>query len=69
MEIKNTSWMNGSLEWYAYIGDAEVFLGSREVPVPLEEGDKWTNIYGDVFQVIDGFITLVERVEPPQRYW
>lgn len=69
MEIKNKIWMNGSLEWYAYIDDAEVFLGSREVPTPLEEGDKWTNIYGDVFQVIDGFIVLVERVEPPQRYW
>ncbi|TGU74288.1 hypothetical protein E4633_02120 [Geomonas terrae] len=69
MEIKNKIWMNGSLEWYAYIDDAEVFLGSREVPTPLEEGDKWTNAYGDVFQVIDGFIVLVERVEPPQRYW
>jgi hypothetical protein len=69
MELKNRIWMNGNLEWYAYIGDAEVFLGSREVPFPLEEGDKWTNIYGDVFQVIEGAITLVERVEPPQRYW
>ncbi|WP_136523839.1 hypothetical protein [Geomonas ferrireducens] len=69
MEIKNKIWMNGSLEWYAYIDDAEVFLGSREVPTPLEEGDKWTNVYGDVFQIIDGFIVLVERVEPPQRYW
>lgn len=69
MEIKNTMWMNGSLEWYAYIDNAEVFLGAREVPIPLEEGDKWTNAYGDVFQVIDGAIVLVERVEPPQRHW
>lgn len=69
MELKNKIWMNGSLEWYAYIGDAEVFLGCREVPIPLEEGDKWTNAYGDVFQVIEGAIVLVERVEPPQRHW
>jgi hypothetical protein len=69
MELKNRIWMNGSLEWYAYLGDNEVFLGSREVPIPLEEGDSWTNVYGDVFKVIDSEIVHVERVEPPQRCW
>jgi hypothetical protein len=69
MEIKNKIWMNGSLEWYAYLGDNEVFLGSREVPMPLEEGDKWTNMYGDVFHIANGEIVHLERVEPPQRYW
>jgi hypothetical protein len=69
MEIKNKMWMNGSLEWYAYLGDNEVFLGSREVPMPLEEGDTWTNMYGDVFQIENSEIIHVERVEPPQRYW
>ncbi len=38
MELKNRIWMNGNLEWYAYLGENEVFLGSREVPIPLEEG-------------------------------
>jgi hypothetical protein len=41
MELKNKVWMTGSLEWYTYIGEDEVFLGSREVPYPLAEGDKW----------------------------
>ena len=69
MELKNRTWMNGSLEWYAYLGDNEVFLGSREVPIPLEEGDTWTNVYGDVFQIVDSEIVHQGRVEPPQRYW
>jgi hypothetical protein len=69
MEIKNKMWMTGSLEWFAYIGEDEVFLGSREVPYPLEEGDKWTNQYGDNFQVVDGEIRLLGRTEPPERYW
>ncbi len=69
MELKNKVWMTGSLEWYTYIGEDEVFLGSREVPYPLAEGDKWINEFGDVFQVIDGEIRLLERVEPPQKHW
>jgi len=69
MEIKNKMWMTGSLEWFAYIGEDEVFLGSREVPYPLEEGDKWTNQYGDNFQVVDGEIRLLGRTEPQDRSW
>ena len=69
MELKTRIWMNGSLEWYAYLGDNEVFLGSREVPIPLEEGDTWTNVYGDVFKIVDSEIVHEGRVEPPQRYW
>ena len=33
MELKNKVWMTGSLEWYTYIGEDEVFLGSRCVVV------------------------------------
>lgn len=69
MELKNRIWMTGSLEWYAYIGEDEVYLGSREVPVPLEEGDSWTNEFGDVFRVENGEITLIDRVPPPEKYW
>ena len=53
MEIKNRMWMNGSLEWFAFLGEDEVFLGQREVPYPLSEGDSWINAYGDRFEVID----------------
>lgn len=69
MGIKNTLWMTGNLEWFAYMGEDEVFLGSREVPYPLEEGDKWTNQYGDTFQVTDGEIRLMGRTAPPERHW
>ena len=69
MELKNKVWMTGSLEWFTYIGDKEVFLRSREVLYPFSEGDKWINRLGDVFQVIDGEIHLLERVEPPKTHW
>lgn len=69
LELKNKIWMNGNLEWYAYLGDEEVFLGKREVPIPLEEGNSWTNELGDKFEIIDGEIKLLGRFEPPARYW
>jgi hypothetical protein len=69
MMLKNKVWMTGSLEWYTYIGEDEVYLGSREVPYPLTEGDRWTNEFGDVFMVVEDEILLVERVEPPEKHW
>ncbi|MSM39973.1 MAG: hypothetical protein GJT30_10180 [Geobacter sp.] len=69
MELKNKVWMTGNLEWFTYIGEEEVFLGRREVPMPLDEGDRWINDFGDVFQVIDGEIKLIERVDPPEKCW
>ena len=56
MELKTRIWMNGSLEWFAYLGDEEVYLGGREVPYPLREGDRWTNRFGQEFRVVDGEI-------------
>ena len=61
--------MTGSLEWFALIGDEEMFLGRREVPSPLEEGDTWTNDFGSVFRVEHDEIRLVGKVEPPPKYW
>lgn len=69
MKLKSKIWMTGSLEWYAYINDEEVYLGKREVPSPIGEGDAWTNELGDMFKVVDGYILLVGKTEPPQRYW
>lgn len=57
VELKNKIWMNGNLEWFAYLGDDTVFLGRREVPYPLREGDRWTNGFGDVFRIVAGEIT------------
>jgi hypothetical protein len=69
MELKNRIWMNGSLEWFAYIGEDEVFLGKREVPIPLDEGDSWINEFGDSFRIEGGEIILVGKVEPPTKCW
>jgi hypothetical protein len=69
MELKNKIWMNGSLEWFAYIGDDEVFLGKREVPIPLEEGDTWVNEFGDSFRIQEGRIRILEKEEPPRKCW
>jgi hypothetical protein len=69
VELKSKLWMTGNLEWFTYIGEDEVFLGRREVPIPLEEGAAWINDFGDSFQVIDSEIILLGRVEPPQKHW
>jgi hypothetical protein len=69
MAIKTKIWMTGSLEWFAMINDEDVYLGKREVPSPLEEGDVWTCETGDMFKVIDGYIVLTGKTEPPKRYW
>lgn len=69
MEIKTKLWMNGALEWIAFIDGEEVFLGKREVPIPLEEGDAWTNELGDMFKVINAEIVPTGKTEPPKKYW
>jgi hypothetical protein len=61
--------MNGALEWVALIDGEEVFLGKREVPAPLDEGDAWINEFGDMFKVIDGAIVRTGKTDPPQKYW
>lgn len=69
MELKTRIWMTGSLDWMALIDGEEVWLGKREVPAPLGEGDAWINDIGDSFKVIDGHIVLLGRVPPPEKYW
>jgi len=69
MGLKTRIWMTGSLDWIALIDGKEVWLGKRDVPAPLEEGDAWINQIGDSFKVIDGEIVLLGRVAPPERTW
>ena len=71
MAIKNKIWMTGNLDWFAYIGDEELFLGRREVPYPLDEGDSWVNQFGDRFRVENDEIVRLERglggIEEPEE--
>ena len=53
----------------ALIDGKETWLGKRDVPAPLDEGDAWINQIGDSFKVIDGEIVLLGRVAPPERTW
>lgn len=69
MAIKNRMWMTGNLEWFAYIGEEEVYLGKREVPIPLENGDTWINQFGDMFVVENDEIRSAGHVDPPERCW
>ena len=69
MALDTLIWMTGALDWFAIIDDEEVFLGRREVPTPLDEGDAWTNEYGDMFKVIDAEIRKVGTTDPPKKYW
>ena len=69
MAMNTRIWMTGALDWFGIIDEEEVFLGRREVPTPLDEGDAWTNEFGDMFKVIDSEIRLVGKTEPPKKYW
>lgn len=69
MALNTRIWMTGSLDWFAIIDEDEVFLGRRDVPTPLEEGDAWTNEVGVMFKVIDAEIRIVGKTDPPKKYW
>ena len=69
MELKTKIWMTGALEWIAFINGEQVYLGKREVPSPLDEGDEWINDLGDMFKVVDGEIRQVGKTDPPKKYW
>ena len=69
MELKTKIWMNGNLEWFALINEDDMYLGKREVPIPLEEGDEWINDFGDKFKIENSEIIHLGRFEPPQKYW
>lgn len=68
--LKTKIWQTGALEWWAMIGNEDVYLGSREFPVPPEDGDAWTvRATGEMFKIIDGEICHVGHQEPVQEIW
>ena len=61
--------MTGSLDWFGYINDEEMFLGQRSFPNPPEEGDQWVTEAGDIFKIEDGEIKLIGKIDPPKKFW
>ena len=58
-------WQNGALDWWAFIDNDDVYLGSREFPLPPEEGDEWlVRSTGQRFKIIDSEIKLIDTEEP-----
>jgi hypothetical protein len=55
--LKTRIWQTGALDWWAMLDNEDVYLGTREFPLPPEEGDEWhVKKTGDLFKVIDGEI-------------
>ena len=68
--LKTKVWQTGALEWWAMIDNEDVFLGSREFPLPPEDGDEWlVKATGERFKIIDGEIRLIGKEEPAQWQW
>ncbi|PLX98231.1 MAG: hypothetical protein C0623_12980 [Desulfuromonas sp.] len=68
--LKTKLWQTGALDWWGMIGNEDVYLGSREFPLPPEEGDTWVvKKTGDQFKVIDGAIVKTGTVEISPEPW
>ena len=67
--LKTKVWQTGALEWWGFIDNEDVFLGSREFPLPPEEGDQWTvRATGDIFRIENGEIVHLGRQEPQNDF-
>lgn len=68
--LKTKIWQTGALDWWAMLGNEDVYLGSREFPNPPEEGDEWTvRATGDRFRIVEGEIVHLGRIEVKQEDW
>jgi len=68
--LKTKIWQTGALDWWAMIDNEDIYLGSREFPLPPEEGDTWTvKKTGDQFKVIDGAIVKIGTVIITPEPW
>ena len=68
--LKTKLWQTGALDWWAMIDNEDIYLGSREFPLPPEEGDEWVvRSTGDRFKVIDGEIKLIGKEEVREQLW
>ncbi len=68
--LKTKIWQTGALDWWGMINGDDIYLGSREFPLPPEEGDEWiVKSTGDQFRITDGEICLIGHQEPVKQEW
>ena len=68
--LKTRIWQTGALDWWAIIDNEDVYLGSREFPLPPEEGDAWTvKKTGDPFKVVNSEIVKTGTIEITPEPW
>ena len=68
--LKTKVWQTGALDWWGMIDDDDVYLGSREFPLPPDEGDEWHVIKtGDRFKIIDGEIVKTGNEPVHEKPW
>ena len=65
--LETKIWQTGALEWWGMIGGEDLYLGSREFPLPPEEGDEWlVRKTGQRFKVINAEICLIAQEDVPE---
>lgn len=68
--LKNQIWQTGALDWWAMIDGADYYLGSREFPLPPEEGDEWVvRSTGDRYCIRNHEIIFLSKGEPQTYEW
>lgn len=69
-DLKTRIWQNGALEWWGIIDGEDCYLGSREFPLPPEEGDEWiVRATGDRFCIRNSEIVFLGKGEPQVFAW
>lgn len=68
--LKTQIWQTGALDWWGIINGEDHYLGTREFPLPPEEGDEWiVRSTGDHFCVRNGELILLGKSEPKVFEW
>jgi hypothetical protein len=68
--LKTKIWQTGALDWWGMINNQDVYLGSREFPLPPEEGDEWhVRSTGDLFKIVEGEIKKIGNRPFTSEHW
>lgn len=68
--LKTKVWQTGALDWWGMINNEDIYLGSREFPLPPEEGDEWVvRKTGEAFKIIEGEICPQGQREVAPEIW